>query len=78
MLFRSIATAGGLVYLVLPGDRLAAFSAADGAEVWRYTEGDRVTGGPAVAGGGVYFTDNGGWLCALDALTGDGPALEDE
>jgi outer membrane protein assembly factor BamB len=60
-------TANGLVYLVVPGNRVAAVSATTGAPIWSVAID--VTSVFAVADGRVYAATEQG-LSAFDALTG--------
>ncbi len=52
-------------------DRVTAYSAADGKELWRFYAGGPVRFAPVYDSGRVYFISDDGYLYCLDAATGD-------
>ena len=63
---------GGMLFVPsMVSDRLTAYSAADGEEVWRYYAGGPVRFAPVYDDGNIYFVSDDGYLYCLDAGSGD-------
>jgi outer membrane protein assembly factor BamB/actin-like ATPase involved in cell morphogenesis len=73
-----LALAGDLLYAGSTDQRIYAVSTTDGSIAWSSTAGSYLNSTPVVAGGVVYGTFADTSVCALDALTGAVPSLEDE
>jgi outer membrane protein assembly factor BamB len=63
---------GGRLFIPsMVSDRLTAYSAASGEELWRYYTGGPVRLAPVYDSGRVYFTSDDGYLYCLEASTGN-------
>jgi eukaryotic-like serine/threonine-protein kinase len=69
----TVATEGDIgvtVYVGSDNGSMYALFAADGEEVWTYAAEDEVNSTPVIADSVVYFTDDDGYLHAVDAPVG--------
>ena len=62
---------GKLFVPSMVSDRVTAFSAESGEELWRYYAGGPVRFAPVYDSGKIYFISDDGYLYCLDAQTGD-------